>query len=459
MQRIKKAIVYSTIFLVITLGVLLFTSSKENQESYNIDITTSYQQADMIQVYYGVDANFTETQSSVLPVSTINSKETYTFSIPKDMKVIRIDFGGKIGNEITIQEIKITSGKESITLTTQNIQELWDGLYKNGLGIQEENQILQVLDADPYLVFDIEELMKDAVTDSQVSQLLFRIVFAILLGMFITYIIYRYIFLKEIIGFIRDIIKNRILLFSLAKNDFKVKYAGSYFGIVWAFVQPICTIAVFWFVFEMGFRSGAVSDVPFALWLSAGLIPWFFFSDAWNGATNTFMEYSYLVKKVVFKIEILPIVKLLSALFVHLFFIAFLCILFVINKVPITINVLGSFYYMLCLSVFVIGLSFITSSIVIFFKDLSQIINIILQFGMWLTPIMWQTSMFSEGVVNVMRINPMFYIIEGYRSCFIPSEPIPTIAQGVYFWFITILVFLFGISLFRKLKPHFADVL
>ena len=102
--------------------------------------------------------------------------------------------------------------------------------------------------------------------------------------------------------------ESRKLIARLSVNDFKTKYAGSYFGIVWAFVQPVCTILVFWFVFEIGFRSSSVSDVPFALWLSCGMVPWFFFSDAWNGATNAFMEYNYLVKKVVFKISVLPVV-------------------------------------------------------------------------------------------------------------------------------------------------------
>ncbi len=291
------------------------------------------------------------------------------------------------------------------------------------------------------------------------SIMIVKTVVAAMLSIGISIFIFKFVFLKEIVMFVRDIIQNRQLLLSLAINDFKVKFAGSYFGIIWAFVQPICTIAVFWFVFEMGFRSGAVSEVPFALWLSVGLVPWFFFSDAWNSATATYGEYSYLVKKVVFKIEILPLVKILSALFVHLFFIGFLCVLFIANGVSLSINVLGVFYYMICLIAFVIGLSFVTSSIVVFFKDLTQIIGIVLQFGMWLTPIMWQLSTFSGNIIKVMRLNPMFYIIEGYRSCFMASEPVPTINQSVYFWMITVLVFLFGIALFRRLKPHFADVL
>lgn len=286
-----------------------------------------------------------------------------------------------------------------------------------------------------------------------------KVALAVILSILITAFVYKIVYLREIFDFVRDIVRNRRLLLSLGINDFKVKFAGSYFGIVWAFVQPICTIAVFWFVFEMGFRSGSVGEIPFALWLATGLIPWFFFSDSLNGATNTFMEYSYLVKKVVFKIEILPLVKILSALFVHLFFIVFLSTLYLVNGIALTVNLLGVFYYMVCLGAFVMSLSFVTSSVVVFFRDLTQIINIVLQFGMWLTPIMWQISTFSGSIIRIMRLNPMFYVIEGYRSCFIVTEIAPSLTQGIYFWVITILLFLVGVAMFRRLKPHFADVL
>ena len=76
-----------------------------------------------------------------------------------------------------------------------------------------------------------------------------------------------------------EIYRNRRLVFSLAKNDFKTKYAGSYFGTVWAFVQPIVTICVYWFVFGLALRNGSDKGVPFVLWLIAGLVPWFFIQE------------------------------------------------------------------------------------------------------------------------------------------------------------------------------------
>lgn len=95
-----------------------------------------------------------------------------------------------------------------------------------------------------------------------------------------------------------ELYRNRRLVLSLAKNDFKTKYAGSYFGTVWAFIQPVVTICVYWFVFGLALRGGADRGVPFVLWLVAGLVPWFFFQDGLIGGTNSLLEYNYLVKRL-----------------------------------------------------------------------------------------------------------------------------------------------------------------
>lgn len=253
------------------------------------------------------------------------------------------------------------------------------------------------------------------------------------------------------------------LTFSLAVNDFKTRFAGSYFGIIWAFVQPICTILIFWFVFQVGLRNPDVGDVQFILWFMAGLIPWFFFSDAWNGATNSFVEYSYLVKKVVFKIEILPFIKIISMLFIHVFFVLFMLVVFMCYKRLPNIYTLQILYYSICMFALVTVLSFITAPIMIFFKDLGQIMNIVLQFGMWLTPIMWSISNLpyeSSVLTFIFKLNPMYYVVQGYRDSMIYHIWFfYNIKQTVYFWVVIIVLGLIGRNIFKRLKPHFADVL
>ena len=82
----------------------------------------------------------------------------------------------------------------------------------------------------------------------------------------------------------------------LTASDFKSRYLGSYLGLLWAFIQPVATILIFWFVFEVGFKAAPIGNFPFILWLIAGIIPWFFISDCLASSTVSVVENSYLVK-------------------------------------------------------------------------------------------------------------------------------------------------------------------
>ena len=164
-----------------------------------------------------------------------------------------------------------------------------------------------------------------------------------------------------------EIYRNRRLVFSLAKNDFKTKYAGSYFGTVWAFIQPIVTICVYWFVFGLALRNGSDKGVPFVLWLIAGLIPWFFFQEGLTGGTNALLEYNYLVKKVVFNIRILPVVKVFSAVFVHCFFVVIVLVIYTCRGYPPSLYALQLVYYSFCIFMLILAVTYMTSAAVVFF--------------------------------------------------------------------------------------------
>ncbi len=262
--------------------------------------------------------------------------------------------------------------------------------------------------------------------------------------------------------------QSRQLIWKLSKNDFKNRYAGSYLGRLWAFTQPVVTVLLYWFVFGhvMGQDKKEILTVgveaPYVLWLTAGLVPWFYFSEAINNGTTSLLEYSYLVKKVVFKISIIPIVKLIAASFVHLFFVTFMLIVYFVYGYAPSIYLLQLLYYTFCMFMFVLALSYSTCAIVIFFRDLTQIINIMLQVGMWATPILWNISMLDKSPVlqKILKINPVFYIVNGYRDTMFAKKWFwQDFYSTAYFWIVTVVLFGLGALIFRRLKVHFADVL
>jgi len=262
--------------------------------------------------------------------------------------------------------------------------------------------------------------------------------------------------------------QSRRLIWTLAKNDFKNRYSGSYFGRIWAFTQPVVTVLLYWFVF--GHIMGADKkelltagvEAPYVLWLTAGLVPWFYFSEALNNGTTSLMEYSYLVKKVVFKISVIPIVKLIAALFTHIFFVCFMLVLYFLYGYKPELYLIQLLYYTFCMFMLVLALSYSTCAIVIFFRDLLQIINIALQVGMWATPILWNISMLGGNPLlqKILRCNPVFYIVNGYRNAMFGKTWFwEDMGATIGFWALTAALFLLGAYIFRRLKVHFADVL
>ncbi len=266
----------------------------------------------------------------------------------------------------------------------------------------------------------------------------------------------------------REIFANRRLIWKLAKNDFKKRYAGSSLGAVWALIQPVVTVLMYWIVFQGIFQNKAQMiaggiEVPYVLFLTSGLVPWFFFSEGINNGTTALLEYQYLVKKVVFNINILPVVRVTAALFIHVFFAGVLLVISMLYGYFPGLATIQIVYYSFGLYLFTLALSYFTSAIVVFFRDLTQIIGIALQLGMWATPILWDISMADSWppvIGFVLRLNPICYVVSGYRSAvygrtWFWEEPVYTI----YFWAVTIVLLVLGKKLFVKLKYHFADVL
>ncbi|MCR5595852.1 MAG: ABC transporter permease [Lachnospiraceae bacterium] len=262
-----------------------------------------------------------------------------------------------------------------------------------------------------------------------------------------------------------ELFQSRSLIWKLAKNDFKKRYAGSYLGAVWAMAQPVVTVLMYWIVFDKVFntRSQMIAsgvEVPYVLFLTAGLVPWFFFQEGVNHGMMAMIEYNYLVKKVVFNISILPIIKVIGAMFTHLFFTGILIVVSSCYGYFPTIYTIQIIYYELCLFLLVLAISYITCAIVVFFRDLQQIVAIILQIGMWATPILWDIHMVPDQLKPLFKLNPMVYIVNGFRMSMYGDEWFwEHFYSSAYFWILLLLLFTIGSMLFKKLKVHFADVL
>lgn len=268
-------------------------------------------------------------------------------------------------------------------------------------------------------------------------------------------------YLKEFFRFLNHIYKSRELLFTLIKNDFRKQYLGSYLGLVWAFLQPLVFIVVIWFVFDMGFRAGPTTNgTPYFLYLISGMIPWFFILNGLISGTNSITSNAFLVKKVAFRVSILPIIQISSALIIHLFLVVFLIAAFLFYGYMPTVYWLQLPFYLACSILFLLAFSWLTSSIKVFVKDIGNFVAVLTQIGFWATPIFWSVDMIPEKYQWMIKLNPAFYIVDGYRNTFINHIWFwENTSYTIYYLIVSLVSLAFGAIVFKRLRPHFGDVL
>lgn len=266
---------------------------------------------------------------------------------------------------------------------------------------------------------------------------------------------------KGVLRFLKHIFVKRSLIYTLAISGFREQYLGSYLGLLWAILRPSIFISVIWFVFSLKLKGQLIdSRIPFILYLLSGYVPWFFFSESVSSGMGSIVSNKSLVNKVSFRASILPLCRIGSALIIHFIFLFIFILILLLHGYRPTLYWLQLPYYLSAMILLLLGVSWLTASLRVFAKDVAQIIASILQIGFWATPIFWSLNIIPPKYMYIMEFNPLVYIINGYRNTFL---------NEVWFWndtnflvsFMLYAIFFFfvGSAVFRKLRPHFGDVL
>lgn len=255
--------------------------------------------------------------------------------------------------------------------------------------------------------------------------------------------------------------RSRGLVLRLARAQLRDRYSGSALGMVWALLQPAMVMAVFWFVFSFGLRVvSAPGEAPFVALLLVGLVAWFWFSDAVGMGAHAVTGSAYLVKKVAFPVELLPLAPVMASLLVHLALLALLVLGLFVSGHAAGARLLHLPLYMLATATLACGLSYWLSALHVFHRDVAQTAVLLLQIWFWLTPIIWSFAAFPAEVSAVLVWNPMAYVVEGYRYALLAEvDAPPGLARALVFWGFALLVLVSGVALFRRLRADFADVL
>ena len=255
------------------------------------------------------------------------------------------------------------------------------------------------------------------------------------------------------------------LLKTLVQRDLDARYKGSVLGNAWALLNQLAQLLVYTYLFsvvlkvKLALKGLPANDFTFGLWLFAGLIPWVAFTMGLGQAANSVVAQPSLVKKVVFPLSLLPLVPILSA-----FIESSMGLMLLITFVAFSMQTIHSTLWLFPLVwipqlLLTAGLSYLVAGLTVFLRDIPQTLGVILNLWFYVTPIVYPTTLIPEAWrFWVFWLNPMTAICELYRDLVLVGKIQHWQELGVATG-VSICVFAIGVTVYRRLRSAFADVL
>lgn len=253
----------------------------------------------------------------------------------------------------------------------------------------------------------------------------------------------------------KDLYNYRELLKSNIKKDIRGKYKGSFFGVLWSFVNPLLMTLVYAIVFPYLMRGAGYEH--YTTFLIIGILPWNWFITSIAQGTSVIIANAGIIKKVYFPREILPISAVVSSLVNFLISCIVMALFLIFSGIGFSKYILFLPLIILCEFFFIVGIVFITSSINVYIRDLEYIVNFVLQMLFYGTPILYSMDLFSgTKIENIIKLNPLTAIINSYRNILYWKE-LPQIKSLIAVLLGSILLCIIGASIFKKLSKGFAE--
>lgn len=264
----------------------------------------------------------------------------------------------------------------------------------------------------------------------------------------------------------KNLVQHRHLIFQMTKREVIGRYRGSVLGLLWSFLNPLLMLSVYTFVFSVVFKSRwgisppgtEESKTMFAIMLFTGLIVHAIFAEVINRSPSVVLSNVNYVKKVVFPLEILPIITLGAALFHSLIsFIVLLLAYAIFQGVP-HLTVLLMPVVILPLVILTVGLAWILASLGVYLQDVGQTTGIITTIMLFLSPVFFPVHSLPEQYQSIIMLNPLTFIIEEMREILVWGR-LPDFEGLAVYLGCSLIVAILGYTWFQKTRAGFADVL
>ncbi len=256
------------------------------------------------------------------------------------------------------------------------------------------------------------------------------------------------------------------LLRTLVRRDLEARYKGSILGNFWPILNQLSQLLIYTYVFSIVLKvkltlKGLPADdnLVFGLWLFAGLVPWIAFTGGLMQSATSVLNQVNLVKKVVFPLSLLPLVPILSTFIESNFGLAALIVVVAISSHTIHLTLALLPLIWLPQLLFTAGLGYLMAGLTVFLRDIPQTLVVIFNLWFYLTPIVYPIDVIPESFHPwLFRLNPMATIAEIYRDLILTGELTHWGEWGLL-TLISLISFILGFWVYRKLRPAFADVL
>ncbi|WP_026581955.1 ABC transporter permease [Bacillus sp. J33] len=258
---------------------------------------------------------------------------------------------------------------------------------------------------------------------------------------------------------LKEQLLNLNLIFRLGLYEEKSKYKMHYLGAFWQMLNPIIQITIYWFVFGLGIRGGSpVGETPFFLWLIVALIPWLFIAPTITQASNSIYSNINLVSKMKFPVSVLPSIKIVSNSFSFIFMLFIAMVILMLYGFFPGIYLLQLPYYLFALYFLLFGLTILLSTLTTIIRDIQSMVQSIMRIMLYMLPVLWNVNTLPDVFVNILKLNPFFYIIEGFRNSLLGGKWFfHDFQYSLYFWFISILILFIGSTIHLKFRHKFVD--
>lgn len=259
---------------------------------------------------------------------------------------------------------------------------------------------------------------------------------------------------------VKENAQNLYRSFSIAKYELLADMRSTKLGIFWNFASPLIQVATYWFVFGFVFDRDSVDGIDYLSWLLGGIVVWFFVSPCITNGCNAIYQKAGIITKMKFPVSILPTTVIFKETFNHLCLLVIVFIVLVIKGHYPSVYWLEIIYYLICAMIFGIALSLTTSVLNMLARDVRKFILAIMRLLMYVTPILWELERLPAALQTVMKFNPIFYLVAGYRDAFFYHEGIFFYwDQMIIFWVWVIVLFWIGSTIMYHFRTRFIDLL